>query len=109
MISKKDFCKAIKLIQDHRKKEDKLCEALQTLDSDCAGVFLFAKYEELVLDLLTKDLCPDSDMIYWWVYDAECGKASYDFCTIEKEGKKYLIMTAEVLYDFLTDKADPLD
>lgn len=109
MISKKDFCKALKLIQDHRKKEDKLSEVLQMLDADCGGIFLFAKYEDLVLKLLTADLCPDTDWIYWWIFDAECGKASYDFCTVERDGKKYLITTAEVLYDFLTDKAEPLD
>lgn len=109
MISKKDFCNAIKVIRDYRKKEDKLFDALKAIDPDCPGIMLYSKYEDLVLKLLTADLCPDTDWLYWWMYDAECGKASYDFCTVKKEGKKYLITTAEVLYDFLTDKAEPLE
>lgn len=109
MISKKDFCAAIKTIRDHQKKETRLCDALQAIDADCAGLFLYSKYEDLVLQLLTKDLCPDSDMIYWWVYDATFGTASLDFCTVERDGNKYLLTTAETLYDFLTGNEEPID
>lgn len=109
MISKKDFCDAIKLIQDHRKKEDDLYAALKAIHEDCSGVFLFAKYEDLVIDLLAKDLCPDSDILYWWIFDAEFGTASYTSTTLIRDGKSYLLTTPEALYDFLTGNEDPIE
>lgn len=108
MISKEHFCETIEFIKKHIKLEDKLNNTLHLIDPDCSGVFLFAKYEDHIINMLRNDcgLTDPADMISWFIYEAEFGMADYELCTIEWNNKQVTITTPELLYDYLVQEPD---
>lgn len=103
MINKKEFVRSINSIQNYFTKLDKIDKVNTDISigiSDMAGE---------VVDSLIRVLCvavntdPDRqycDDISWFIFETDFGKKK-DTNWIKYKNKKYIINTAEDLYDFL--------
>ena len=104
MISKKEFLQAIKNIQEHNEMLDKLRKVAPTLTMGIVN--LIENLQDTAIRLLELNCGLDPDIDYgteisWWIYETNFGKKkSMNKIWIGK--KKYILDTAEDLYDFIT-------
>lgn len=96
VIKKEQFVAAINLIEESRKKQDTFIAALETLSPatycDC---FLYADYEQKMIELLQLILDDIEDDIGYFLYEVE---------PEERAVAKKQYQSAENLYDYLTTK-----
>lgn len=104
MIDKKEFLQAIKNIQKHDERLDKLRKIAPTLTIGIVNLIENLQDTAIRLLELNCELDPDIDYgteISWWIYETDFGKKkSMNKIWIGK--KEYQINTAEDLYDFIT-------
>lgn len=92
MMTKDDFCKAIKAVKKIETTLDKFGELKCNLfETD------LSEYGAL-MDVLFKQSFDEEqiDTIYWWLYESEDGEGMY------MNGEPIDLSTTEKLYDFLT-------
>lgn len=91
MITKEDFCKAIKAVQNIETILDKFGElSCNLFETD------LSEYGVL-MDILFRQSFNEEqiDNIYWWLYESEDGEGMYI------NGEPIDLSTTEKLYDFL--------
>lgn len=106
MLSKKQFCKVIDFINKIERRDNEFNEALQKFAGDKDFTGFYSNTNQDVLEWLEETMHDEDDLISWWLYDCpEAGKCKDDnSCTIwldKDQDEKFVIRTAEDLYDYL--------
>lgn len=103
MITKKEFLKAIKTIEDYNMNLDAIRIVSPALSLGI--VELIEKVQDTYIRLLELNCGLDPDIDYgteisWWVYETDFGR-NKEMNAIFVNNKAYQINTAEDLYDFI--------
>ena len=105
MISKDQFIYALNKIKKYRDIENKVNEALSSLEF-CQ--FSFCEYESLVIEILENAMEDnENDWIGYWVLELDFGERYQEDCVTEADGAPIDISTADKLYDFLISNMQP--
>ena len=105
MISKEKFVSILEEMKELHDIEDKINELGRKCSNDSIRDFGFFSYltcqDETLIDLLCT-IFKDSDIISWWIYDLDFGRAYKDGCITEDNGNTIIdLSTADKLYDYL--------
>lgn len=105
MISKEKFVSILEEMKELHDIEDKINELGRKCSNDSIRDFGFFSYmtcqDETIIDLLCT-IFKDSDIISWWIYDLDFGRAYKDGCITEDNGNTIIdLSTADKLYDYL--------
>ena len=105
MISKEKFVSILEEMKELHDIEDKINDLGRKYSNDSIRDFGFFSYmtcqDETIIDLLCT-IFKDSDIISWWIYDLDFGRAYKDGCITEDNGNIIIdLSTADKLYDYL--------
>ena len=104
MLNKKDFIRAINLIEINDNKINRLNEVNR--DASLFVIDYCLKDEMIELLETSMEITPDENygsIISWYIYDNKCGKENLKAYISDKNGKsiKYTINTPEKLYNYI--------
>lgn len=99
MLSKNEFCKVMKRWEEYTKKEDALNTALTEMGGD-NGLFLASEMEELMLEILEKDLGDVNEWLAYFVYERSFNRDPQP-CVFEQDGTPVPTGNWEEIYDFI--------
>ena len=103
MISKDDFIKRLDEILEMEEMDAEFEKALRKFaPSDFTG-FSRSNLIAKKIESLEEDVEDSYGYVCWWLYEADRGQAEDSLCTIEDEDNKWIIKTAEDLYDYLQE------
>lgn len=105
MISKEKFVSIINEMKELHDIEDKINDLSRECNNDSIRDFGFFSYmtcqDDIILDLLCT-IFNDHDIISWWIYDLDFGRAYKDGCITENNGNTIIdLSTSDKLYDYL--------
>lgn len=107
-ISKEEFCKVIKRLEEVQDKQDKICSALgAVVDTGDLTDVVIRLLEKLINAPVYKadDIYEGSDISYF-IYEIDFGRAWTPDSITEIDGTPIDISTAEKLYDYLLKEID---
>lgn len=106
-LTKEEFIKTLKEMQDLNRKQDNFCRCLESMvDGEIIPAFIFSKSLDLIQNLLVKIMDDKEDDIGYFLYDMDA--INSENLKIEKDkAPAYLSGTilyddADSLYDYLT-------
>lgn len=105
MISKELFVETINFIKEREEAEQKMTKIMSDEFGD-AIFWPYMKYEEQLIKVLENAL--DTDMVSWYIYEAQYGKRYQYIFEIGKDINEVSIMikTPEQLYDYIIEKGE---
>lgn len=106
MISKKEFCRIINRLRNYddlQKKINNLFDDwIDNRENDfCNAGSICIGHETVVVDLLKDIFQDDTDLLGWWLYELDYGRAFTIGAIVEEDGSKPDLTTPEKLYDYL--------
>ena len=108
-ISKEEFCKVIKRLEEVQDKQDKICSVLgavvDTGDLTDVVIRLLEKLMNAPVYKADGGIYEGSDISYF-IYEIDFGRAWTPDSITEIDGTPIDISTAEKLYDYLLEEID---
>lgn len=110
-MHKETFVTIINEIINQIKKESKLSEVISEYFVEPVLLNLSYDFVNKITDSLAKEFDDEVDehgyhMINWWLYDSPNAGQEKESCWVEYDNKKFSLLNAEELFDFLKYKMD---
>jgi len=103
MITKEQFCKTIKWLENFEARCEGVDKALSALsDCFCSGFFI-PDVSDTIVELLSASLNDDTDMLGYCIFELDFLKHYTDGCVTEEDGTSIDLSTWEKVYDYLVD------